>query len=461
MDSRNIFNNPNPNATASSGGGNSAVNMVTTNTPQTITSNKVYTANQTYQSHLMGSEISNLYIHDIYLRGESPMIFSNDIQIDSSILRNDSELVKTSGNFTLNGNLILADVSVTGNITASDTSELSVNHLKLKGDSPSISILDGDNYRPLDSTHLLDYSQIVRTNTNQTLSGQIDFTQNPTVNDKTILTTDNVATLQISDETTHAPVGAVIQSGQNLFTEASPSPLCVTDSLARIDSYYLYNDKFLPYIMGYHDLAKPDTYAHGLVPAGSSDHMNQFLRKDGVFAQMSEIYSGTVSQTITDLRGFPSNFTGSNGKYLRCSFGAQHPDGAGLEFSELSSDVVPIITETLSNNTLSSIKCNGTMEAQQLLITSDERMKKDIENFDDGIEVIKQIQTKTYKYINSDKTNVGILAQDLLQNEVLKESVHKTDSGFLKVNYVDLIGILLNSVKQLIVKVESIEGLKK
>jgi hypothetical protein len=213
--------------------------------------------------------------------------------------------------------------------------------------------------------------------------------------------------------------------------------------------------------MGYHDLAKPDTYAHGLVPAGSSDHMNQFLRKDGVFAQMSEIYSGTVSQTITDLRGFPSNFTGSNGKYLKCSFGVQHPDGAGLEFSELSSDVVPIITEVLSNNTLNSIKCTGTIETQQILVTSDERCKEEIEPFENGSNVIKNINTKRYKYIGSNEKQIGILAQDLLKDPVLKDSVVISDSGMMRVNYINIIGVLLSSVKELITKTEVLENLIK
>jgi hypothetical protein len=189
--------------------------------------------------------------------------------------------------------------------------------------------------------------------------------------------------------------------------------------------------------------------------------MNQFLRKDGVFAQMSEIYSGTVSQTITDLRGFPSNFTGSDGKYLRCSFGVQHPDGAGLEFSELSSDVVPIITETLSNNTLNSIKCTGTIETQQILVTSDERCKEEIEPFENGSNVIKNINTKRYKYIGSNEKQIGILAQDLLKDPVLKDSVVISDSGMMRVNYINIIGVLLSSVKELITKTEVLENLIK
>lgn len=458
MESRNIFNNPNVNAVPSGGGNVTAANAVTTNTLQTITASKVFVAPQTFQSNLIGSTTSNLHIHDIYMKGDDPIIFMNETQIDSTALANDSELVKTVGDFTLNGLLTLPDLNVTGNINTSDTSELSVNHLKLKGSTPLISIFDGIDYTPLSSVNLSDYNNLVKTNTDHTITGQIQFTQVPKVNETNLITADQMATLEISDDSTHAPVNGVIQSGENLFTEASPAPICVTDQQARVDSYYLYHDKFLPYIMGYNDLAKTNTYAHGLVPAGDETHTHQFLRKDGQWAQPSITYSGTVSQVLTDLRDYPSSYTGAEGKYLKCTFGSQHPDGAGVEFAELNTDVVPIIAETLANNTLTSIKCNGVIEGQQILVTSDERLKTNIEEFDDGISLIKRIQTKSYKYVNSDKTNIGIMAQDLLRDNILKESVHKTESGFLKVDYTNLIGVLLNSVKQLIKKVERIEG---
>jgi hypothetical protein len=450
---RNIHNNPSRGAAPSGG---AAANMVTTDTPQTTTASKVFVGSQTYQGHILGSDTSDLHIHDIHLKGDAPVILVNESQIDSSALANNAALVKTSGDFSLSGTLALHDVSVSGNVTAADTSVISGNQLKLKGDNPSISVLDGGSYRPLDSTHLLDHDALVKTDSNHTLSGQIRFTQVPTVNDTAVLTVDQIATLQLNAETTQAPENGVIQSGANLFTEASPAPICVTDPFARIDSYYLFHDKFLPYVMGYSDVAKPNAHSHGLLPSGDINHEHQFLRKDGQWAQPSVAYAGTVSQVLTDMRDYPSQYTGAEGKYLKVTFGAQHPDGAGVEFRDVASDVVPIIANTLSNNSLSSIRCNGIIEGQQILVTSDERLKTDIADFSGGIELMRKIDTKVYKYVDSDTPNIGILAQDLLKDDTLKHSVHESESGFLKVDYTNLIGVLLDSVKQLIRRVDEL-----
>jgi hypothetical protein len=456
--SRNILNNSNLNALSSNTP--TAANTVTTDTPQTITANKVFTASQTYQGHLIGSEISNLHINNIYLRGETPTIFIENIQIDSSILSNNTDLLKTTGDYVMAGDLSVNNLSLTGNITGTDTTELSINHLKLQGTDAKISIYDGLDYHLLASQHLSDNAKIVKTDSDHALTGNISFQQIPTIGGSNIMTEDQIATLN-ENEGTQAPVNSLIQSGESFFTEASPAPICVTDQFARINSHYLYDDKFLPYILGYNDTSKPNSYAHGLVPAGNAGHSNLFLRMDGQWAQVSEVYSGTVSQNLSNLRDYPTSYTGALGKYLKVDFGTQYPDGAGVKFETLSTDVIPIIMTTLDDSSVNSIKCSGVIETQQILVTSDERCKKEIKPFSNGSNVIKNINTKTYKYIGSEQKQIGILAQDLLKDEVLKDSVVTGETGHYKVNYTNLIGVLLSSVKELITRTETLENMIK
>ena len=168
---------------------------MTTNTPQTITANKVFTASQTYQGHLIGSEISNLHINSIYLRGETPTIFIENIQIDSSILSNNTDLLKTTGDYVMNGDLTVNNLSLTGNITGTDTTELSINHLKLQGTDAKISIYDGLDYHLLASQHLSDNAKIVKTDSDHALTGNISFQQIPTIGGSNIMTEDQIATL--------------------------------------------------------------------------------------------------------------------------------------------------------------------------------------------------------------------------------------------------------------------------
>jgi hypothetical protein len=110
---------------------------------------------------------------------------------------------------------------------------------------------------------------------------------------------------------------------------------------------------------------------------------------------------------------------------------------------------------------VNSIKCSGTIETQQILVTSDERCKKDIERFDGGLDSIKNINTKTYKYINSDIPQCGIIAQDLLLDPILKDSVVTSDNGEYRVNFSFLVGVLLSAVKDLSVKTDALENLIK
>ena len=454
--SRNILNNSNLNAQSSNT--STATNTVTTDTAQTITANKVFTASQTYQSHLIGSEISNLHINNIYLRGENPTIYIENSQIDSSILSNNIDLLKTTGDYVMDGDLTLNNLALGGNILGTDTTALSINHLKLQGTGAKISIHDGLDYHLLGSQHLNDSDKIVKTDSDHVMSGNISFQRIPTISGSDILTVDQVATLN-ENEGTQAPVNSLIQSGDSFFTEASPAPICVTDQFARINSHYLYDDKFLPYVMGYNEPTKTNSYSHGLVPAGNAGHSNLFLRMDGQWAEMSTGFSGTVSQNLGNLRDFPTSYTGALGKYLKVDFGEQYVDGAGIKFETLSTDVIPIIMTTLSDNSVNSIKCNGIIETQQILVTSDERCKKDIEPFDGGIDSIKNINTKSYKYIGSDVPQCGIMAQDLLLDPILKDSVVTSDNGEYRVNFSFLVGVLLSSVKELITRTEHLENL--
>ena len=42
---------------------------------------------------------------------------------------------------------------------------------------------------------------------------------------------------------------------------------------------------------------------------------------------------------------------------------------------------------------------------------------------------VSEIRVSSYKYIGSDVPQIGIMAQDLLKNEVLKDSVVTSDTG--------------------------------
>lgn len=88
-------------------------------------------------------------------------------------------------------------------------------------------------------------------------------------------------------------------------------------------------------------------------------------------------------------------------------------------------------------------------------ISSDRRLKYDITPNDDGLEKILQLKPYNYSYKFDAKTpQVGVMAQDL-QN-IFPNAVSKNEKGFLQIRLEDMFYALVNSVKQLAQKVESI-----
>ena len=102
--------------------------------------------------------------------------------------------------------------------------------------------------------------------------------------------------------------------------------------------------------------------------------------------------------------------------------------------------------------------------------TSDERVKKNITNYTIGLDVLNQLNVKTYNYrsdsdiaetypeladsdglvhenLPQDKTVVGLIAQEL--ETVLPNSVTTRDNGFKSMDKDEIFWVMLNSIKEL------------
>lgn len=86
---------------------------------------------------------------------------------------------------------------------------------------------------------------------------------------------------------------------------------------------------------------------------------------------------------------------------------------------------------------------------------SDERLKEEIEDFNEGLEVLEQIRPRKFKLKNGDANNncsdcnkhVGIIAQELLP--IYPRAIKEGDDGMYQFDGNDFIYISINSVKQL------------
>lgn len=86
---------------------------------------------------------------------------------------------------------------------------------------------------------------------------------------------------------------------------------------------------------------------------------------------------------------------------------------------------------------------------------SDARLKKDVETIAQPIEIVNRMRGVFYNRIEDDKPGVGVIAQEM--REVLPQVVHEND-GTLSVAYGNIVGVLIEAVKELSAKIEALEA---
>lgn len=100
-------------------------------------------------------------------------------------------------------------------------------------------------------------------------------------------------------------------------------------------------------------------------------------------------------------------------------------------------------TNLLTVNTTGDLTASGNVSAY-----SDLRIKKDIEVIDDALDIVEKISGVRYTRRDSGAHRVGVIAQEVRQ--VLPEVVlEDPETGYLSVNYGDIVGVLIEAIKDL------------
>jgi len=89
---------------------------------------------------------------------------------------------------------------------------------------------------------------------------------------------------------------------------------------------------------------------------------------------------------------------------------------------------------------------------------SDVRLKKDIETIDGALDLVSRMRGVRFTRIENDERNVGVVAQEML--EVLPEVVQQGvgDDDTLSVAYGNLVGVLIEAIKELRAEVAELKG---
>lgn len=93
-----------------------------------------------------------------------------------------------------------------------------------------------------------------------------------------------------------------------------------------------------------------------------------------------------------------------------------------------------------------------------LFETSDAKLKKNVETIVDPLALTKTLRGVNFDWVKNDKKSMGMIAQEV--ETILPYLVQDDPTGTKTINYTAMIGLLVESVKQLSDKVEQLESKK-
>ena len=104
-----------------------------------------------------------------------------------------------------------------------------------------------------------------------------------------------------------------------------------------------------------------------------------------------------------------------------------------------------------------ALDVNGTIRATGNVIAySDARVKENVETIPNALDKVKAMRGVGYNKIGEEKRSIGVIAQEML--EVMPEVVSQDEQGMYSVAYGNLVGVLIEAVKE---QQQQIDELKK
>ena len=165
--------------------------------------------------------------------------------------------------------------------------------------------------------------------------------------------------------------------------------------------------------------------------------------------------SGTITAGSMTISTTPSDsdlYYVPNVAYVQSYVSTHSSSGGGSDvWEDNGSEIVPM------SGVSQSVTITGTMTAGSFNATSDARVKENVEPIDQPLEIMKEIRGVTFnmKEDETKKKRIGVIAQEL--ETILPDLVSEDSSGMKSVNYLDMIGLLVESVKELTARVEQLE----
>lgn len=155
-------------------------------------------------------------------------------------------------------------------------------------------------------------------------------------------------------------------------------------------------------------------------------------------------------------RDLDNTFAGTN------TFSQRMNIDAGIEFPDQTNEFIFVsnLGFAIRNNGVVTnqfvMGIDGTFSAtNDVVVTSDERLKTNISVISNPLDKVDQIDGVTYDRTDIDATQTGCLAQQV--QKVLPEAVHEDEDGMLSLAYGNMVGLLVEAVKELRIEVNDLK----
>jgi Chaperone of endosialidase len=105
---------------------------------------------------------------------------------------------------------------------------------------------------------------------------------------------------------------------------------------------------------------------------------------------------------------------------------------------------------------IASLTSNGNMTAQNFFSVSDKRFKTNISTITNAGEILKQIRGVRFDWLKDGTPDIGVIAQEVF--DVVPEAIVSTNTNMLTVAYNKIIPLLIETIKDLQKRVETLEA---
>lgn len=112
-----------------------------------------------------------------------------------------------------------------------------------------------------------------------------------------------------------------------------------------------------------------------------------------------------------------------------------------------SDESIRISQTTNLNENQMVLDVYGHILADKIRGRSDERLKKDISNISNSLDIVRSLCGKSYTLKNESKKSFGLIAQEV--QGTLPDIVHQDSEGYLNLSYLELIPFLIESIKEI------------